>query len=312
MSSVIVHQGPLRQWLAPREASQRSLGVVTGISWRKTGFDWAGAHEQGWREATARLRAAAMERGASAVINLRHRLCGGGTALGFMLSGDAIGDSRGDTDGIIPCVPFGISSLAVMRRHGLRPLGFAVGLFESTDYEIGYDPVLNGWSSGELTAFNDWKCQARSAALTRLATNPHCGAWAGALDHRETISLRVTRKSELLWSVTLRAAVSRLGFQRHPGVLAPHDTISLGLEDALATDTIDRPVFHGISNETDFEEEAPDEDSEEPTGLFEAGRIFEHKPDEEVANASASIDDETGFTESSDFGSSPDDDDDWA
>ncbi|MFW7267089.1 hypothetical protein ACMAUO_03845 [Gluconacetobacter sp. Hr-1-5] len=254
----IVRLGSIRQGLAG--TATRALGSVHAEAWWKTGFSlgqshWATVHEQGWRVAMFRLRAAALSRGANAVLNLRYRLAGGGGTLGFLLHGDAVVVPGLDAGPALPCVPWNATTFALAMRMGLVPIGFSVGAIETVDVPLRYDAALAPWSGGETPLLGQWKRQARDAALARLADDPLRAFWTGALAHDEIVSISVETSNGIITSCRLRAAITQLGYRRQPGTVPLTPAFLAALDDHAARIAGHRPLFAGIENKIETGEE---------------------------------------------------------
>ncbi|MBB2172743.1 hypothetical protein [Gluconacetobacter asukensis] len=284
----IVRLGSVRQGLAG--GATRALGSVHAEAWWKTGFSlgqshWATVHEQGWRMAMFRLRAAALSRGANAVLNLRYRLAGGGDTLGFLLHGDAVTVPGLDAGPALPCVPWNATIFALAMRAGVVPIGCSVGAIETVDVPFHYDAALAPWGGGETPLLGQWKRQARDAALARLTDDPLRAFWTGALAHDEIVSISVETNNGVITSCRLRAAITQLGYRRLPGTFPLAPTFLAALDDHAARIAGHRPLFAGIENGVEVAEE--DADLAEKTELLDTA--VDLAGEERLAGASAII-----------------------
>lgn len=284
----IVRLGSIRQSLAG--GATCALGSIHAEAWWKTGFSlgqshWATVHEQGWRTAMFRLRAAALSRGANAVLNLRYRLAGGGGTLGFLLHGDAVAVPGLDASAALPCVPWNATIFALAMRAGLVPIGFSVGAIETVDAPFHYDATLAPWGGGETPLLGQWKRQARDAALARLADDPLRAFWTGALAHDEIVSISVQTNNGIVTSCRLRAAITQLGYRRLPGTFPLIPTFLAALDGHAARMARHRPLFAEIENGMDVAEE--DADRAEKIELLDTA--VELAGEERLAGAAALI-----------------------
>lgn len=257
----IVRLGSVRQSLAG--GAPRALGSVHAEAWWKTGLSlgqshWATVHEQGWRTAMFRLRAAALSRGGNAVLNLRYRLAGGGGTLGFLLHGDAVTVPGLDASPALPCVPWNATIFTLAMRAGLVPIGFSVGATETADVPLRYDAALTPWGGGETPLLGQWKRQARDAALARLADDPLRAFWTGSLAHDEIVSMAVETSNGIITSCRLRVAITQLGYRRLPGTFPLAPTFLAALDGHAARIAGHRPLFAGIANNVEAGEEGAD------------------------------------------------------
>jgi uncharacterized protein YbjQ (UPF0145 family) len=263
-SRPLIRFGSVRQTLSQlRGGTEPDIlprGTAHAETWLTAGSDWAGVHEQGWRLATERLRQSAALQGAHAVLNLRYRLERRGAALGFLLHGEVVRVRRLDGVGVIPCVPLGHAAFGMMLDSGMVPIGFSVGTWDE-GFDFGW---FSGLSSdvfaGEDETLTRARRNARDNALSRLYTDPICGAWDGALAHDEVVSLQIGRQNGTTRTLRLRAAVSLLGFRRIPASALPSPQFTITLDDAVCLRTVERPRFFGIEDglEIDDQESEPE------------------------------------------------------
>lgn len=284
----ILRLGSVRQSLA--DPATHALGSVHAETWWKPGLslggmDWATVHEQGWRTAMFRLRAAALSRGANAVLNLRYRLAGNDGSLGFLLHGDAVTAPGLETSVALPCVPWNATTFALARRAGILPIGFSVGVAETRDIPLRYEGALSPWGGGETPLLAQWKREARDAALARLAADPLRASWTGTMAHDEIVSIAVETRDGFITSCRVRAAITQLAYRRQPAFLSLAPTFLTALDGHATASAGHRPLFAGIRNGVEVEE--ADADLAEKIELMEAAT--ELAGEERLAGAAAIV-----------------------
>ncbi|MFT8990733.1 MAG: hypothetical protein ABF959_10445 [Gluconobacter albidus] len=252
----LVRLGSVRQALLTPSMAIAPLGNVHAETWWKSGMGWQGVHEAGWRTATDRIREQARALGADAVLNLRYRLEHHGGALGFLLHGEAVRVPQLERLGVLPCMPWNAATLDVALSAGIVPVSYGVGTWEEVRYTGLLEGFFDAMSIGESTLLTQAKRDARDAATQSLRNDPMCQNWDGALGHDETVGLVVRSERGVVRSIQIRAAVSILGYRRIGGHGAVSAAMVCGLEDIVRTGMQHRPLFAGVSNRTEVEDEA--------------------------------------------------------
>ncbi|WP_215747404.1 hypothetical protein [Gluconobacter sp. P1C6_b] len=253
---LLVRLGSVRQALLAPSMAMVPIGNVHAETWWKSGLGWQAVHEAGWRTATDRVREQARTLGADAVLNLRYRLEHHGGALGFMLHGEAVRVPQLAGRGVIPCVPWNAATLDVALAAGIVPVSYGVGTWEEVRYTGPLEGFFDAMTLGESALLTQAKRAARDAAALSLRNDPVCQNWDGALGHDETVGLMVRSERGVVKSIRVRAAVSILGYRR----IGEHASVSpamlCGLEETVRSAVQHRPLFAGVSNRIEVEEEA--------------------------------------------------------
>ncbi|MBS1104311.1 hypothetical protein JK202_15080 [Gluconobacter sp. Dm-62] len=252
----LVRLGSVRQALLTPSMAIAPLGNVHAETWWKSGMGWQAVHEAGWRTATDRIRGQARALGADAVLNLRYRLEHHGGALGFMLHGEAVRVPQLDGAGVLPCVPWNAATLDVALAAGIVPVSYGVGTWEEVRYTGPLEGFFDAVSIGESALLTQAKRDARDAAALSLRNDPMCQDWDGALGHDETVGLMVRSERGVVRSIQVRAAVSILGYRRIGGQGSVSPVMLCGLEETVRPGVQHRPLFAGVSNRIEVEEEA--------------------------------------------------------
>ncbi len=255
----LVRLGSVRQALLTPSMAIVPLGNVHAETWWKSGMGWQAVHEAGWRTATDRIRGQARALGADAVLNLRYRLEHHGGALGFMLHGEAVRVPQLERAGVLPCVPWNAATLDVALAAGIVPVSYGVGTWEEVRYTGPLESFFDAVSIGESALLTQAKRDARDAAALSLRNDPMCQDWDGALGHDETVGLIVRSERGVVRSIQVRAAVSILGYRRIGGQGSVSPVMVCGLEEGVRSGLQHRPLFAGVSNRIEVEEEAAEE-----------------------------------------------------
>ncbi|KXV01265.1 hypothetical protein AD929_07205 [Gluconobacter potus] len=251
----LVRLGSVRQALLAPSMAMVPIGNVHAETWWKSGLSWQAVHEAGWRTATDRIREQARALGADAVLNLRYRLEHHGGALGFMLHGEVVRVPQLGRRGVIPCVPWNAATLDVALAAGIVPVSYGVGTWEEVRYTGPLEGFFDAMTLGESALLTQAKRAARDAAALSLRNDPVCQDWDGALGHDETVGLMVRSERGVVKSIRVRAAVSILGYRRIVGQGSVLPAMLCGLEETVRTGMQHRPLFAGVSNRIEVEEE---------------------------------------------------------
>ena len=252
----LVRLGSVRQALLTPSMAIMPLGNVHAETWWKSGMNWQAVHEVGWRTATDRIREQARALGAGAVLNLRYRLEHHSGALGFMLHGEAVRVPQLERLDVLPCVPWNAATLDVALAAGIVPVNYGVGTWEEIRYTGPLEGFFDAFSIGESALLTQTKRSARDAAALSLRNDPACRNWDGALGHDEIVGLTVQSERGVVKSLRVRAAVSILGYRRIGGQGSVSPAMVCGLEGAVRSGLQHRPLFAGVSNRIEVEDEA--------------------------------------------------------